>query len=126
MKRIATVIALGLMVFIGSHMILANNASQGEGICITISPATLVLSHDSICVTVHSNLPIGMVDCGSLLLEDISPYLTKADSLGHLVAKFDADAVKEIVSPGVVTLTLTGTLADGTDFAASDTIRVKE
>jgi len=105
---------------------MANGSSEGEGICITISPKTLVLSSGSSCVTVHTNIAIGLVDCDSLLLEGIAPYLTKADNRGELVAKFDADAVKAIVDPGQVTLTLTGLLADGSSFAASDTITVKE
>ena len=59
-------------------------------------------------------------------LEGISPYLTKADSRGELVAKFRASSVKSVVEPGRVTLTLTGLFADGTAFAASDTITVRK
>jgi hypothetical protein len=123
--RIILVMAT-LALAIGTSVIMANKATEGEGICITIAPSTLILSKDTACVTIHSNLPIGLVDCDSLTLEGIEPVLVKADSLGHLVAKFDEEAIKAIVLPGQATLTLTGDLADGSDFAASDTITVRE
>ena len=126
MKIIRSAIVVVLLVGIGSGIVIANKASDGDGICITISPSTLVLSSFSGSVTVHTNLAIGLVDCSSLTLDGISPYLTKADACGHLVAKFDADLVREIVSPGQVTLTLSGLLMDGDSFTAPDTIMVKE
>lgn len=126
MRIIWTATVAALLIVIGSAMLMANGGSEGDGICITISPQTLVLSHDSCGVTVHTNIAIGLVDCDSLQLDGIAPYLTKADNRGELVAKFDADAVKAIVAPGQVTLTLTGELKDGQSFAASDTIMVKE
>lgn len=126
MKSIWTVMVVALLVVIGSGISMANKPSEGEGICITISPKTLVLNSDGGCVTVHTNISIELVDCNSLLLEGIAPYLTKADDRGELVAKFDTDAVKSVVDTGQVTLTLTGVLEDGSSFAASDTITVKE
>jgi hypothetical protein len=126
MRSALTATVAALLIISGSAMLMANGGSDGDGICITIAPQTLVLSHDSCSVTVHTNIAIGQVDCDSLLLEGIAPYLTKADSRGELVAKFDPDAVKAIVAPGEVTLTLTGLLVDGSSFAASDTITVKE
>ena len=130
MRSVWTATVVALLMVIGSAMLMANGGSEGEGICITISPKMLVLSHDSCGVTVHTNIAIGLVARDSLLLEGIAPYLTKADSRGELVAKFDADDVKDldIVQPGQVTLTLKGRLVDdsGSPFAASDTIRVKE
>jgi len=126
MKTICSAIVIVLMLSVGCGLLIANRASDGDGICITISPNTLVLSSNVGCVTVHTNIPIGLVDRGSVRLEGISPYLTKADACGDLVAKFDVDSVSDIVEPGQVTLTLTGVLADGTAFAASDTITVKE
>ncbi|MBC8232308.1 hypothetical protein H8E77_22405 [bacterium] len=128
MRSVWTATVVALLMVIGSAMLMANGGSEGDGICITISPQTLVLSHDSCSVTVHTNIAIGLVNCDSLQLEGIAPYLTKADNRGELVAKFDADAVKAIVDPGQVTLTLTGLLVDDihSPFAASDTITVKE
>jgi len=126
MKTMCSGIAIVLLLGIGCGLVIANGASEGDGICITISPKTLVLSSDVPCVTVHTNIAIGLVDRASLQLEGISPYLTKADSRGELVAKFRADSVKSVVDPGQVTLTLTGMLADGTAFTASDTITVRK
>lgn len=126
MKTIRITLLLALIIGIGSGVILANKAADGDGICIVISPNTLKLSKNTACVTVHTNVPIGLVNCDSLQLEEISPVLTKADSLGHLVAKFDDEAIKAIVQPGQATLTLSGLLADGSSFTASDTITVIE
>lgn len=126
MRTICSAIVVVLLLGVACGMVIANGASEGDGICITISPKTLVLSGDVPCVTVHSNIAIGLVDRASLQLEGISPYLTKADSRGELVAKFRASAVKSVVEPGQVTLTLTGLFADGTTLAASDTITVRK
>lgn len=126
MKTMCSGIVVVLLLGIGCGMVIANGASEGDGICITISPNTLVLSSDVPCVTVHTNIAIGLVDRSSLQLEGIAPYLTKADSRGELVAKFHADSVKSVVDLGQVELTLTGLLADGSAFAASDTITVRK
>ncbi len=125
MKGIVTFGAGVLLVVIGGGILMANGASDGEGICITISPQTLVLHCDTGSVSVHSNIALSLVDRDSVLLEGIAPYLVKADSRGEMVAKFDPDAVKAVVSPGEVTLTLTGLLNDGTAFTASDSITVR-
>ena len=129
MKIIRSAIVVVLLVGIGSGIVIANKASDGDGICITVSPKTLVLSSFSGDVTVHSNIVFADVVCSSLTLnDDIVPDSTKADDCGHLVAKFDADSVKAIVSPGQVILTLSGLYRgeEGSSFAASDTITVKE
>ncbi len=126
MRSIGIAIVAGLLIVICGGSSLANKPSEGEGICITISPKTMILSRDTGGVSVHTNLAIGLVDRTSLLLDGIAPYLTKADSLGHLVAKFDSIAVKAVVVPGHATLTLTESLVDETPFAASDTITVKQ
>ena len=125
MKSIWIGMVVALLVVVVYGLVMANGASQGDGICITISPNTLVLDEVTGCVTLHSNIPIGFVDRASLSLDGIAPYLTKSDNRGELVAKFDVDEVKAIVTPGQATLTLTGVLADGTIFSASDTIKVK-
>ena len=118
--------AVLVLVVIASGISIANKASDGEGMCITISPNTLVLSRDGGSISVHSNIAIGLVDRSSLLLEGVAPYLTKADSLGHLVAKFSADPIKAELVPGQATLTLTGMLKNGEELVASDTITVRK
>ena len=126
MKMVRYAMMIGLVMGIGVGMLQGNNGSDGEGICISISPQTLVLSSPVGCVSVHTNLPIGLVENETVALEGVAPYLVTADALGDLVAKFDAEVVKSLVSPGEVTLTLSGVLADGMVFSASDTIMVKE
>jgi hypothetical protein len=125
MKIIKSAIVVVLLVGIGSGIVIANNANEGEGICITVTPKTLVLDNFSGDVTVHSNIAFSEVNPDSLDINGIAPYLVTSDDCGHLVAKFDADLVKAIVSPGQVTLTLSGVLMDGEPFTASDTITVK-
>lgn len=134
MSRIRTATVLVILAVIVTGISMANKPNVGAGFNITASPSTLVLSRDSVCVTIHTNIPIGLVDRSSLLLsgikgDPIAPYKTKSDSLGHLVAKFndldEENDIRAIVAPGPVTLTLTGVTVDG-EFSASDTIRVKQ
>lgn len=99
---------------------------EGDGVQIVITPKMLVLSAPTTWVTVHTNIPLGLVDCDSLELSGVSVDWTKADNRGNLVAKIAVEGVAEIVAPPSATLTLSGLLADGTPFAASDTISVKE
>ena len=77
-------------------------------------------------VTVHSNIPYVSVNTVSLTLNGISATFSKADACGDLVVKFGRADVKDIVEPGIATLTLSGELKDGSPFEASDTITVKE
>jgi len=119
-------VAILLTGVLGMGIVHANKPNQAPVPHITISPSTLVLSADSRCVSVHSNIPFDLVDCDTLELSGITPYLAKKDSCGDLVAKFDVEEVKAIVEPGPATLMLTGYLLEGTPFAASDTIMVKE
>jgi len=128
--RTATVLVILAVIITGISM--ANKPNVEDGINITVSPSTLMLSRDIACVTVHTNIPIGSVDRSSLLLygiedtEPIAPYYTKSDSLGHLVAKFDGDLARTIVEPGQVMLTLTGLTVEDEIFSASDIIMVKK
>ncbi|MBN1125208.1 MAG: hypothetical protein JXA82_09375 [Sedimentisphaerales bacterium] len=118
--------AVCIVVLVIAGIVIANQSNQGDGINITISPNTLVLDNDGGSVSVHTNIPFGSVNTDTVFLEGITPYLCKADSLGDLVVKVDTADVKAIVSPGQVTLTLTGKLIDGDiPFQASDTITVK-
>jgi len=115
---IAGFLALGL---VGNAV--ANGAVRGDDPAIKVSPNVVVLAKVSV-LTVHTNIPFSPVDLGTLSLNGASPTLTKPDNRGHLVAKFAAAEVSGLV-PGRVTLALTGMLADGTGFQASDSVRVK-
>ena len=126
MKKPAIVLCVLALaaVFAAPHLLLGGPA-KGEGVQIVISPHALVIKSPGTVVTVHTNLGYYTVDHGSLELNGIPVSWTKIDSCGDLVAKFDMNAVKEIVNPPSATLTLTGCLKDGTEFAASDTIVVR-
>lgn len=125
MKTISFVAAVAVLAAVPAGMLLGNSASDGEGFCITVSPSTIVLRSPDKTVSVHSNIPYGIVDTSSLTMNGIEPTGTKADDLGCLVVKFDKADIKQVVSPGTATLTLSGLLIDGTAFEASDTVMVK-
>ena len=126
MKKSYLISAVVLVLVVGRSFVMANKASDGEGDCITISPKTLVLSSEDTIVTVHSNIPYVSVNTVSLTLNGIPATFSKADACGDLVVKFGRADVKDIVEPGIATLTLSGELKDGSLFEASDTITVKE
>ena len=123
--RTSWVIAAVFVVVVGTSLVMANKANEGEDFSITISPSTLALNSQSVCVSVHSNIPYGIVNTVSLTLNGIPAKFTKADACGDLVVKFESADVKDIVEPGQVTLTLAGLLKDGTEFQVSDTITVR-
>lgn len=125
MKKMFLIITAVLLVALGTHLVLANGACDGEGLCIAISPATLALDSQSVCVSVHSNIPYSTVNTVSLTLNGIPAKFTKADARGELVVKFESADVKDIVEPGSVTLTLVGLYKDGDEFQVSDTITVR-
>jgi hypothetical protein len=92
---------------------------------IQISPHALVFGSAGVWVSVHAEIAYSSVARGTVELEGISARWTFPDSRGELVAKFDVDAVKAIVSPPSATLRLTGATVDGRSFSGSDTILVK-
>ena len=94
---------------------------------IMISPRTLVLSSPSDVITVHSNIPYGVVIATSVAVNGVDVPFTKSDSCGDLVAKIGVDDLAEFLQPNqVITLTLSGMLIDETTFAVDETISVKE
>jgi len=115
-----------LMVIVCTGLVMANKANEGDEFCITISPNTLVPNSEDTIVTVHSNIPYSSVNTVGLNLNGIPATFSKADSWGDLVVKFKRADVKDIVEPGIATLTLSGMLNDGSEFAVSDSITVKE
>ncbi len=94
---------------------------------ITIAPKTLVLSSQSTSwVTVHTNLPYGLVQSASVTLDGIPIAWSKSDSKGYFVAKFQIAAIKGIATPPSAELTLAGTLKDGQEFSGTDVVTVIE
>ncbi len=120
-----------VFLLIGSFVGLAwaNKAHKDYGgttdFCIMISPNTIVLSGPCDVISVHSNIPYGMVDTSSAItLNGVDPISIGADDCGDLVVKVLIDDLD--LEAGQVTLTLSGLLIDGTDFAGDETITVKE
>ena len=126
MKTRIIVSIIVLTCLLGVDIVNANKPNVGPAPSITVSPNTLVLSAPIRAVTVHSNIPCSLVNRDTVELNGIEPYLTFADNMGHLVAKFKDEEVKDIVEPGYETFTLTGTMLDGQPFAAMDVILVRE
>jgi hypothetical protein len=127
MKKWCLISAIALLV-VGTSLVMANkdNQGDGDGFNITITPKTLSFKSADTVVSVHSNIPYGLVDTVSLQLNGIPAVFSKADTCGDLVVKFDRDDVKDIVQPPSATLTLSGALKDGSCFEVSDIITVKK
>ena len=91
---------------------------------IDIAPSTLNLAYQGTIVTVHTDIDYSLVSGASVTLNDIEIAWWKEDNRGNFVAKFDSDAVKDIVEPGTATLTLEGSTIYGESFTGTSTIRV--
>jgi len=129
MKNLVVLSIVFLVVGSVAGLAWANKASQTPdgSFNIMISPNTLVLSSPCDVITVHSNIPYGMVVAASVAVNGVDVPFTKADSCGDLVAKIGVDDLIDFLQPNqVVTLTLSGTLVDGAEFAVDDEITVKE
>ena len=103
-------------------MVMANGAPYDDDPAMMVSPHVIVLAKVS-AITVHTNIPASTVVGSSIMLDDVAYTGLGVDSLGHIVAKFsvaDLDLV-----PGDATLTLTGEYKDGSEFSATDDVRVK-
>ena len=110
MSSIRAAATLVILAVIITGISMANKSNDEDGINITVSPSTLVLSRDIGCVSVHSNITESMmtaadVDLALLRLSGpvggfVEPYDMFLDNRGHLVFKFIADEVKEIVEVG--------------------------
>ncbi|MDH5448323.1 MAG: hypothetical protein OEY24_08040 [Candidatus Bathyarchaeota archaeon] len=101
------------------------------------SPSILNLRSRGTCILAFLRLPTEYtnqhVDISSILLNGtVSPRAGhKTKQATHLMVKFDRQAVIELILTGrqpdrfgTVTLTITGSLRDGTQFQGSDTIKI--
>jgi len=92
---------------------------------IQVSPSTINVDQKGVWVTVHADIPLGLVVKAGLKLNgEVVWYTTKSDARGDLVAKFRVGDVLEIVAVPSATLTLTGTTITGDSFSGTDTVRV--
>ncbi len=122
-KTIISLLLLVVFVFVSA--VLANSACKGDDPAIKISPKTLKLSGPVSTLTVHSNIPASTVVFDTVALEGIAATSVFADDLGDLVAKIDITELKDSLTPGVLTMTLTGITVDGEAFAVAGTLTVK-
>ena len=102
---------------------------------IDFDPDTLNLKGKDKYVTAYIELPSGynvsQIDISSIRLNGIVPALTKPTKIGDydrdrvrdLMVKFDAGAIKRLLTPGRQVITVTGEVA-GIAFEGSDTIEV--
>ncbi|MCP4642345.1 MAG: hypothetical protein GY851_18005 [bacterium] len=123
-KLLVALCVIGIGVgFVAEQAFCGNRSDDPLGVA--VSPQTFLLRSDQGGeVTVHTDIPLAIVDRGSVELNGIPALYTKADARGCLVGKFSEDAVKAIVSAPKETLTLTGLTEDGMPFSGSDTVRV--
>jgi hypothetical protein len=123
MKKALIATVLGAVVLVAGAAPERVDADVLE-IDIMVSPSTVSLRSEGVWVTVHADIAYGIVACATLTLDGIDVAWTKADSRGDLVAKFELDAVKEILDSDTALLTLSGETRDGTPFVGQDEIRV--
>ena len=113
----------GVLLVLGA----CTGTASAEEIGIQVSPSTINLSYQGTVVTVHAEIPYYGVVTASLELNGVEVWWTKADARGDLVAKFDVDDVKGIVSGGTADLKLEGEVATTkgiVPFFGEDTVKV--
>ncbi len=118
-------VTLGLFVFPSTTLALE--------IDIDVAPNVLNIQSQGEVVSVHTNILIGQVVGGSVMLNDIEIEWWKSDNRGNFVAKFLMSEVKALYNggdldpvelPGEITLVLVGDTIDGEVFTGSQTITV--
>ena len=89
---------------------------EAEEIEIQVSPNILNLESNGIVVTIHTDIEYWTVDVSTVTLNDIDIQSWKADDRGFFVAKFEMEAVKNIVTVGLNRLTLILSLNGSVDL----------
>ena len=124
MKKILplTVVASLLLVLLAFALA---GAQDSLTVVTAVSPQTIILGSDQgTSVTVHAEIPYSTVDRASLTLNGLAAKGSKSDNRGELVAFFNEEAIKNMVSVPKATLTLEGRTLAGEAFSGSDTVRV--
>jgi len=116
-------LAVAMLMLVGGGS-ACREALAAETISITVSPSTIYLGSRGGVVSVHTDIPFGVVNCATLALNGIPAQSAFPDDRGDLVVKVGLDRVKAIIAPPSATLTLTGETKDGVPFAGSDTVPV--
>ena len=125
MRKATMLIAIVVAI---SAFALCDAMAQAD-VMIKVSPNNLAISSMGTKVTIHSNIPAGSVNVSTLALSindgaALYPTATFADDRGNLVAKFNMNDVKAMVSVGRAAFTMTGDYFDGGSFSATDVIKV--
>jgi len=121
-----TGVVCGVLFAIGT---MVHGASADE-IPIQVSPNTINLDQKGVWVTVHADIAYAdVVEAQAVLdLDGVSVCYIKSDAQGNLVAKFNVDDVKNIVTVPSARLTLTGEVETASGavvlFSGTDTVRV--
>jgi len=96
-------------------------------VTVNVDPDTLNLKSKGNWITAYITLPEGYsvddIDLVSVKLGDIAASWGEVQGT-VLMVKFDRQVVANTLSPGSVTLTITGELTNGQPFSGSDTMRV--
>jgi hypothetical protein len=124
MKSILLVLAITALLVL-TLGVRAGTEADPISVDIVISPSTVFLDSNGTWVTVHAEIPYSQVAGVGVTLDGVAVVFTKADNRGEFVAKFNLDDVKERLTPGTVTLVLSGWTRDGVPFIGSDEIVVK-
>lgn len=124
MKRtlVGILVLCGLLGIGLAGIATANSAVGGGDPAIMVSPNVIVLAKAG-AVTVHTNIPAADVERSSIALNGVEPTGVWVDDCGHVVARFATAGLA--LTPGRVTLTLSGAFVRGGEFGASDTVTVK-
>lgn len=114
-----------VMIGVGVMLLLAVWAWAGTVIEIDVSPNVLNIGSSGEVVTVHTDIPYGLVTGASVELNGIEIDWWKSDNRGYFVAKFVMEDVKasDLCIGEYNTLTVSGTSVDG-DFSGSQEIKV--
>jgi len=129
MKRTSV---LPVLAFVAAAALLCAVVTAEDSVeaSIKISPNVLALRSAGNWLTIHTDLAYSTVDFDSVTLTIGDAVLAvdrvEVDDCGNYVAKFVLDNVKAVVAPPESTMTLAGSLKDGTAFAGTGTIRVKQ
>ena len=119
---LGTALLCGLIVLALAGTTMANSAVDSDEPAMMVSPSMIVLAKvDSI--TVHTNIPAGSVDLGTVDMDGVAPTGFGVDNCGDLVVGF-ATADLGLV-PGEETLTMSGSFKTGGGFSVSDVVGVK-
>ncbi|MBD3298669.1 MAG: hypothetical protein GF341_08450 [candidate division Zixibacteria bacterium] len=121
--RIPALLVAIMVIALGTTLVWAQASTT---LTIDIAPKVIHMNSQGGTFTVHGEIPLSRVDRNSIAMNGLYPYLVKADARGELVAKFDIDAVKRIVSPPETAMTFTGLTVDGTSFVGTATVRVRQ